>query len=945
MKETASIPGKERMLKRTVITDRTSYLPVMTFLITAILVLASFTFFDKLPFGGYSILSNDLRDQYVPELLKFKHHLKSVNISEILSSFSYSNASGLGKNYMSTFGYYLASPLNFIVFLFDDSHIATAVSVLSLVRLALGSSFMCLFLQKRSADNKSIWPLVFAVTYAFTSFADAFLINIIWFDAYMLLPLFLYFIERFIESNRKAGMAIVLIILFVSNFYMSYIVGLFSFFYLVGRLIYIGIIEGKITIKTALSKTGMFILTAVLSILSVAVLLIPVGINALTNRDVLERRVESGSAGFSVIEVIDQIFLGHPGSDYTLLDNPPLVFISLSVTFLVALFFVSKAFSMKEKAFYGTVTLLIYLSFIVPFIDMMWQAFDSPNWFLHRYSFVFMPVYLYLALRVFLNIRKTNNKEIIAVPCVLIVLLLVTGGIGKTSGNAGYYLVNISLTVVYSLLFICIRKNKWPDQIKILQKMFSVIMVLTLIIEIVGLAPFYSKETSVYFNGMNGEDYLKSSAELQAFVPYIEASGSGNRTAMECGGRNSRAPGISKSFGAEAVLGQNGTAQFDSSCNRRVSRFVKQFGYRLNFNYATYDCTYAALPTDAFLSVGSVVTTSDYENGLPVSVPGEAGVYRGYINECVLPVGFAVDRSAPDFDFYSLEQALTDKDYFDFQNRWYRSMFPEAFTGDIYEGIYKVTDSDITLNNAVKLNSDDQAIVPNMYEDPIGNEPADNASELEHAYKRTDGERPGELVIRHKVTHTGEQYIALVSSSLLSNFRVYSEGSELINIQPESYFSVILRLGYYEEGEEAEVTIESYDSCFSYQEIFMASVDDVSFKEQFGKIDLGKVTNDRYENGNAVFTTDLGSGEILLTTIPYENGWKCYVDGNETDIKIYENTFITVDPGEGVHKVELRFVAPGIRAGAVISFIGIISLAAFIYFSSDKRHKREKGIN
>ena len=76
----------------------------------------------------------------------------------------------------------------------------------------------------------------------------------------------------------------------------------------------------------------------------------------------------------------------------------------------------------------------------------------------------------------------------------------------------------------------------------------------------------------------------------------------------------------------------------------------------------------------------------------------------------------------------------------------------------------------------------------------------------------------------------------------------------------------------------------------------------------------------------------------MLTSVPFENGWTCFVDGVETEIIPYQNTFLSVNPGPGQHKVEFRFLAPGAKAGLVVSGVGIISLI-LLYVVDNKKKK------
>ena len=54
--------------------------------------------------------------------------------------------------------------------------------------------------------------------------------------------------------------------------------------------------------------------------------------------------------------------------------------------------------------------------------------------------------------------------------------------------------------------------------------------------------------------------------------------------------------------------------------------------------------------------------------------------------------------------------------------------------------------------------------------------------------------------------------------------------------------------------------------------MYFATVNAEHFDNQFDTLDLSGVTVDKYDNGIASFTTNLGENELLLTTIPYEKG-------------------------------------------------------------------------
>ena len=939
MKELSSLNVKDKPLKQKKDLGKNVYLPVFTFFVTMFLVLAAFTMNDMIPLGRYSMLVSDLKGQYAPNIIRYKHHLQQLDFSNFFSSFSYDTTVGAGKNFMSTFGYYLASPFNILAFFFPDQYIGYVITVICALRLSFGSTFMCIYLQKRSTNKDSSWPMVFAITYAFSSFAIIFLFNILWFDAYMMLPLLLYCIERFIEKDKKLGIALILMFLFISNFYASYMVGVFSFFYLVARLVYIGYIENNITLKAAAVKVVKFILIAICSILAVGAFLVPVAMDVLMNRDITTDTAEGNQLTFKGVEILDQIFYGNVGKFDTLIGNLPYIFISLSVTLLIAMFFVSKVFEAKVKYYYGAILVLIYVSFNITVLDKMWQAFDTPNWFHHRYAFVFLPMFLVLSLRTFEKIKDIQNKEILKALAILLGILLVTQSFGKISEKGEYFLMNICLMTVYAFIFMALKREKWPEQLKNMQKISAGLLAVFILFETAGMGPKSSDELSAYANGMLDEGYRRDIVEIDELTPYISTYNNGTRMAKESLGKHNKDLWIRDAYEVESLTGLNGISVFDSCCNRNFSRFIKQFGYQLNFNYAAYDYSYTAPYTDAFLSIGNVVTTQKYTDGTLVSADDADHYYRSYQLNNTLPLGFAVDKNAPNYSFYMLERMTYGKDYFDFQNRWYRSMFPKNFTQDVWVGRYLVTDDDITVYNAVKLPFDqiDSGIKGQLnHGDPLGEEPETKVNESRNAYFRMSDTAPTVITIEHKATHSGEQYICFGASSLMSNTHVYVDNVEVMSVVPNSYYSIILRLGYYEEGQNIKVTLTSTDTCFSYQDIYMAAIDQNAFDTQFETLDLDKVKVDKYDNGIAEFTTNLEDREILLTTIPYEKGWTCYVDGKETEIITYQDALIAVDPGTGTHKVELKYMAPGIYPGLAVSAVGIVALVAYIAISGKK---------
>jgi uncharacterized membrane protein YfhO len=66
-------------------------------------------------------------------------------------------------------------------------------------------------------------------------------------------------------------------------------------------------------------------------------------------------------------------------------------------------------------------------------------------------------------------------------------------------------------------------------------------------------------------------------------------------------------------------------------------------------------------------------------------------------------------------------------------------------------------------------------------------------------------------------------------------------------------------------------------------------------------------------------TIDVAEAGRLMLSITDESGWTLYVDGVETPVQDFKETFISVHLEEGQHTIELRYMTPGLKVGAGIT--------------------------
>ena len=102
----------------------------------------------------------------------------------------------------------------------------------------------------------------------------------------------------------------------------------------------------------------------------------------------------------------------------------PNIYCGLIPLILVIPFFLNKKISYKEKLTYFIILAIFILSFSTPIINFAWHCFNSPVWYMFRYSFIFSFVVLIIAYKAFINIEYTTNKVII-ISCAILLSMLI----------------------------------------------------------------------------------------------------------------------------------------------------------------------------------------------------------------------------------------------------------------------------------------------------------------------------------------------------------------------------------------------------------------------------------------------------------------------------------------------------------------------------------------
>ncbi len=108
-------------------------------------------------------------------------------------------------------------------------------------------------------------------------------------------------------------------------------------------------------------------------------------------------------------------------------------------------------------------------------------------------------------------------------------------------------------------------------------------------------------------------------------------------------------------------------------------------------------------------------------------------------------------------------------------------------------------------------------------------------------------------------------------------------------------------------------------------------------KEDIAALSSSAASNIKEEGNCISCSIDVDSKQYLYFRVPYSEGWKATVDGQEVDIIKANLGFMALSVESGYHDVVLTYETPHLKTGAALSLVGIVVLVACILFYRRKK--------
>ena len=184
-----------------------------------------------IPFGDNTLLRSDLFHQYAPMLDNFFNNV--ISEGNYIYSFNY----GLGQPIIKMFFNYCSSPFNFILLFFNKFNILSGISILIGFKCSVAALMMSYYIAKKF-NKKNLLVVALSLLYAFSGYFQAYYFNIMWLDGMIFLPLIILGIENICNGKSSKLYIGSLFLMFWSNYYIAYMICLFSIVYFFMYLCY-----------------------------------------------------------------------------------------------------------------------------------------------------------------------------------------------------------------------------------------------------------------------------------------------------------------------------------------------------------------------------------------------------------------------------------------------------------------------------------------------------------------------------------------------------------------------------------------------------------------------------------------------------------------------------------------------------------------------------------
>lgn len=800
---------------------------------------------------------------------------------------------GIGLDVIGQYSYYvIGDPFAYLSLLFPIENLETIYSVLILLRIyCVGLAFLayCNYQGKERINS-----LIGAIIYTFCGFILYASIRHPYFtNAAIFLPLTLIGIEKLLKENKKAFSIITVFISAISNYYFFYMIVIIDFIYALIKYL----VEYNKGIKYFFYKLFQAVLCYTIGVLMASIVLLPT-IYAFLN---------SARTSFEQDYVYQSNFYKYLFMGFISLRFKNWTVIGISSIILLMLPILFTKLKQKEAKSYLIIWGITTLMIVTPFVASLMNGFNFPyNRWIFAYSFI-------LAYIVTICFDTKYTKKQLLIMLGFLTLYTIIGGIiteFEIKQNLDFYGA-IGIAYVLLIIFACNYFVKSNKLLKIMK--YAIVFLVIINIGSISLALYSSKgkgyAEEFLDNNSVSNRYATLNGKIDNFKDAIEYIKQTDTSFYRIAKNDTNNQNMS------IVYDYNPIQTFLSIGNGYVYELSRQLE---DNGYKTPKCINGM---DRRTKVTTVLGTKYFICNQKDSacVPYGYEFYHQindtqiYINKNYLPIGIVYDN-------YLLESE--------------------------YQNLNPLIKEELLLSTAVIENEVNNIPKKNMIE-------INNIKKLDYEIK--DGKvKENELVTKKKnesivvnineMEPNTELYLSMNNVKynsgkedfkITTTFNGVKGSEELLDFVGSAYYmdnkNFLINLGVVSEESNGKLKItfnNKGDYTWDSMEIIAVSMKD--YENKINKLKQNAMYNIKYGDNFIEGVVNSKTDGILQISTSFSDGWKVWIDGEESDIiRVNEGLIGTiVDAGE--HKIRFEYETPYLKLGIVLSLVGVILFIVFV---------------
>ena len=580
------------------------------------------------------------------------------------------------------------------------------------------------------------------------------------------------------------------------------------------------------------------------------------------------------------IRIFSKLFSG-ANSTNELVSGMPNIFCGILVVSLVILFFMNKKIEAKKKHI-ATIVLGIYLvSFYIRAFTIIMHGGTHTNWFPYRYSYVFSFLLICLAAEEYNFIDFITIEDTKKCGIVLLISSLIVFDDSYSFISGGMVLLDFFILFIMWVGF-WFYKNR-PDKAPL--HTFSLLLLFLVCINL--YANFIVSTNNVKNWELDLDEYSKNVFVSGSLVDALNLS-------EDSFFRMEKDYSESGSIGADSYLYNYNGVSHSGPAERK---FIHMGLNKLGINWFDMRHWYEeGVPsaTDTLLGLKYIVSKNNLElekNYEKVINLDETSIYKN-------PNAFSLAILSN----VSINGVVLENNVFENLNNIYKTLTGDK--GDIFveqdEVVYTLfTDYSI------------QSVTSQELRESVSNTVGENEKNNTNSY-------------------ISFEFEAIKDGS------VYKFDTSIPESSAGLSYSSIGYVGTYKKGEIVNGKIPLNDGISSGEmmrgycaNLSFAYLDNDVLSEYAETINSRNITFDVIHENNLKGTFTAQENECILFTIPWDEGWTCYIDGEKTKIDKTWDLFMSVEVPKGTHNYEMKFFPAWMNYGIYMfgfSFVGLIVL-------------------